>query len=218
MSFAYAAWHPAAEEPLPTVIALHGHGAHAQDLLGLAPHLADGRVLMICPQAEFEVVPGALAFTWFRRDANNQRPIEEIERVAAGLRTFIDEIVPRCGGDPTRVAIMGFSQGGTLAYRLGLAEPSRFLGVAALSTYFPDDVTGTVDTANVASLPLLVQHGTHDAMIEVARAHASRDLVQTLGAQPEYLEYPMEHEINRQSLTDLSTWLTRVFGLAAVTA
>jgi predicted esterase len=47
----------------------------------------------------------------------------------------------------------------------------------------------------------------------VQRAQASRDLLQTLGAQPQYLEYGMQHEISRQSLTDLSAWLEGVLNL-----
>ena len=41
MTFAYATWHPGTDGPAPTVVALHGHGANAQDLLGLAPYLAE---------------------------------------------------------------------------------------------------------------------------------------------------------------------------------
>ena len=221
MPFAYAAWHPTPHAtsggPLPTVVALHGHGAHGQDLLGLAPFLAEGRVLMLCPQAEFPAAgAGVTSYTWFRRDADGQRSIEEFERVAVDLRAFIEEVVPRCGGDPNRVVVLGFSQGGTLAYRLGLAGPRRFAGVAALSTYFPDDMAAAVDRATVAEVPLLVQHGTHDQMIAIQRAHASRDLLQTLGALPQYLEYPMGHEIGRQSLADLSAWLTRVLALPPI--
>ncbi|MDA0301811.1 MAG: dienelactone hydrolase family protein [Chloroflexi bacterium] len=211
MTFAYANWHPGSAEPAPTVVALHGHGAHAQDLLGLAPFLAEGRVMMLCPQAEFPLAPGA--FTWFHREGEAQRTVEEFERVASALREFIEEAVPRCGGDLARTVVLGFSQGGTLAYRLGLGEPRRFAGVAALSTYFPEDIAATVDREAAAELPLLVQHGTHDQMITVQRAQASRDLLQTIGAQPHYLEYPMQHEIGRQSLTDLSEWLKRVLKL-----
>ena len=211
MTFAYATWHPGTPEPAPTVVALHGHGAHGQDLLGLAPHLAEGQVMMLCPQAEFPVGPGS--YTWFHRDGDAQRTVEEFERVASSLRAFIEEMVPRCGGDAARTVVLGFSQGGTLAYRLGLAEPRRWAGIAALSTYFPEDVAGRVDRETVAEVPLLVQHGTHDQMIAIDRAHASRDLLQTIGALPLYLEYPMQHEISRQSLTDLSEWLKRVLQL-----
>ena len=50
-----------------TLFAFHGHGAHGQDLLGLAPYLAGGRIQVICPEAEFVLQPGALSYTWFER-------------------------------------------------------------------------------------------------------------------------------------------------------
>ena len=68
----------------------------------------------------------------------------------------------------------------------------------------------------MGEVPLLIQHGTHDQMIAIDRAQASRDLLQTIGARPQYLEYGMQHEISRQSLTDLSDWLKRVLDLPEV--
>lgn len=214
MTLAYASWHPGASDstPIPAVIALHGHGAHGMDLLGLSPYLAQGRVLVLCPQAQFAIGPSS--YTWFDRPPEGQRPVEEVDRVATELLAFIDEVVPKNGGDLGRVALLGFSQGGTLAYRIGLAQPRRFAGVAALSTYFPDDIAGAIDNNEIDQVPLLIQHGVNDTTVAVERARASRELLETMGAHPEYHEYPMRHEIGRQSLTDLSGWLMRVLGLA----
>ena len=213
MAFVHCVWHPGFEGPLPTVILLHGHGAHGQDLLGIAPFIASGRLLVLCPEAEFVLQPGALSYTWFDRDERGQRTPEEFERVAALLREFIEAAVPRYGGDPTRVALLGFSQGGTLAYRLGLAEPRRFRGVAALSTYLPDEAAAHADTADVGTLPLLVQHGTDDPLVSVDRARASRDRLLAMGAAPQYLEYPMQHQIGAESMSALSSWAERIFDL-----
>ena len=65
----------------PTVIMLHGYGAHGLDLLPLAPHLCGGQVMVICPQAPFDVeLPEGYAmqannqmFTWERKDASGDR-------------------------------------------------------------------------------------------------------------------------------------------------
>ena len=149
MTLLHAIAHPAVPEaeerrPLPTLIALHGHGAHAQDLLGLGTVLAHGRLLMICPQAEFAIEPGYPGYTWFRRGADDARAPGEVERVGALLWRFIDHALERYPVDPERVALLGFSQGGSLAYALALAEPARFAGLAALSTSLAPEVLAAV--------------------------------------------------------------------------
>ncbi len=207
--------HPGGTEPLPTVIALHGHGAHGQDLIGLAPHLAGGRALWICPQAEFAVEPGYYGFTWFRRaPTTGQRAAEEPERTLEVVRHFLDEAFARYPVDPARVVLLGFSQGGTLAYRLALAEPRRFVGLAALSTSLAaDQATALRGIEGIDELPVLVQHGLEDPMISVDRARETLEQLRRLGVTPEYHEYPMGHAIGQESAADLSRWLERVLQL-----
>ena len=207
----HAVWTPAGNGPYPTLIALHGHGAHCQDLAPMAPMLANGQLQVICPQAEFrlEGAPYSYApmFTWMRRGAND-RPIDgELERVAGALSKFIDQICDRYDVDTERMALMGFSQGGFLAYRLALSEPHRWRGAAMLSTWLSDEAADDVH-ADAADLPLLVQHGTNDPLVEIDRGRNSRDRLQAMRMSLDYREYPMQHEIGRDSMHDLSVWLT----------
>lgn len=211
MDFIHAVWTPAGSGPYPTLIALHGHGAHCQDLAPLAPMLADGRLQVVCPQAEFplEGAPYSYApmFTWMKRGADD-RPLDgEVERVATALSSFIDEICERYDADTERLALMGFSQGGFLAYRLALSEPHRWQGAAMLSTWLSDAAADDVHP-DAADLPLLVQHGTNDPLVGVDRGRSSRDRLQAMRMNLDYREYPMQHEIGRQSMHDLSAWLT----------
>lgn len=207
--------HPGGTEPLPTVFALHGHGAHGQDLIGLAPHLAGGRALWICPQAEFSIEPGYFGYTWFRRDpATGQRAAEEPGRTIEVVSGFLADAYERYPVDPERVVLLGFSQGGMLAYRLALGEPGRFAGLAALSTSFGADQAAALGPAEGrGALPVLVQHGRDDPTISVERARESVEQLRALGVSPEYHEYAMGHAIGQESATDLSRWLERVLKL-----
>lgn len=216
MQLVHSIWHPGGDgEPVPTLFAIHGHGAHAQDLLGIAPFVAAGRLQLICPEAEFVLQPGMLGYTWFDREPDGGRTVGEFERVVALVRAFIDEAAERYHADPERTALLGFSQGGGLAYRIGLAEPDRFAGVAALSTWLPDEAaSAAADRERLATLPVLVQHGTNDPMVKVERARESRDRLAELGVAAEYHEYAMQHQIGPESLRDLSAWLERVLRLA----
>ena len=219
MQVTHSVWNPGASEDggalLPTVIAIHGHGAHSQDLLGLAPYLANGRLLMICPEAEFMLQPGMPSYTWFQPTGPDmKRTPEEFERVTTRVSSFISEALTQYRGDPDRTVVLGFSQGGSLAYRLGLGDPVRFAGVAALSTWLPEEAEQTAAAGDaLAALPVIVQHGTSDPAINIERGQDSRDRLEALGVQLEYQEYEMQHQIGAESLSDLSVWCERVLGL-----
>jgi len=223
MQLTHALWHPGnlnanegdAAGLLPTVIAIHGHGAHSQDLLGLAPYLAHGRLLVICPEAEFQIQPGMPSYTWFNAGPDLKRTPEEFERVVGNVSEFISAAQERYGGDPERTIVLGFSQGGGLAYRLALAEPSRFAGLAALSTWLPDEAVeqASADRDALGRLPVLVQHGTSDPLVGVDRGQDSRDRLVELGVTPEYHEYEMQHQISAESLADLTNWVVQALDL-----
>ena len=85
MEIAHTCWEPAGSEPHPTIIALHGWGASAFDLMGLAPYLGGGQFLVLCPQGPLEVplgVEGAIGFGWFPLSAN--APLVEAPIVSDG--------------------------------------------------------------------------------------------------------------------------------------
>jgi len=221
MQLTHSVWHPGlagqptTDDLLPAVIAIHGHGAHSQDLLGLAPYLAHGRLLMICPEAEFQIQPGMPSYTWFNTTADPKRTPEEFERVVTNTSNFISEAQQRYSADPDRTVVLGFSQGGGLAYRLALGEPTRFAGLAALSTWLPDEAVehASDDKAALAALATIVQHGTADPMVAIDRGQHSRDRLAQLGIVPEYHEYDMQHQISAESLTDLTNWVVKALNL-----
>jgi phospholipase/carboxylesterase len=78
----------------------------------------------------------------------------------------------------------------------------------------PDEAVDAKDE-RAATMPVFVQHGSDDQMVNVDRARESRDRLNAIGVQPDYREYPMGHEIRPDSLRDLSDWIERTLGLAA---
>jgi len=200
---------PAGEGPFPTILALHGWGASAHDLLGLAPYLHGGQALVLCPQGPFgfEISPGLRGYGWFPLGDRGLDPVE-FRKGAAALRAFVDEALARYPVERRKVVVLGFSQGGVMAYDLALREPGRFAGLAALSAWLPKPLSDSIPALpEHAGMPVLVQHGTADPMIEVARARESRDLLAARGVGLTYREYEMGHEIRPEALRDLVGWL-----------
>ena len=210
MQLAHAIFEPSGDGPHPTILALHGWGANAQDLLGLAPHLCGGRFLVICPQGPLEVPlgPRAVGYGWFPLTMGDPVNVPAIISARGELRAFLDSALKRYPVDRKKSIVLGFSQGGVMAYGLALAEPDRFAALAALSSWLPQELAAAFSTQEKNSLPpTLVQHGSADELIQVERARASVETLRGLSAPVTYREYHMGHEINSQSLSDLSAWL-----------
>jgi len=211
VELAHTCYEPDGAGPHPTIVALHGWGASAFDLLGLAPHLGGGRFLVICPQGPLEVplgVEGMVGYGWFPLSAAQPAIEGPLEEAAAALERFLDAALARYPVDPRKLVLLGFSQGGVLAYRLALAAPRRFAGLAALSSWLPPQLVAALPAAEGRDeLPTLVQHGTADELIAVERAQQSLEALRALHVPASYREYEMGHEISAESLGDLAQWL-----------
>jgi phospholipase/carboxylesterase len=210
MDLLYAAHVPAGDGPHPTVLLLHGWGASAHDLIGLAPVLHGGRALVLCPQGplSFQAGPGMLGYGWFPLVPGRPPDPAAIDEARRQVEAFLDAAIRRYPVDPKRLIAAGFSQGGFLAYQIALRSPARFAGLMALSSWLPQELADSIPPQPAhRSLPTLVIHGSEDPMIPIARAHASRDALLRLGVPTVYREYAMGHEIRPEALRDILRWL-----------
>jgi phospholipase/carboxylesterase len=211
VNLAHTLYEPAGAGPHPTIIALHGWGASAHDLIGLAPYLAGGRFQMICPQGDVTVPLGPVAngYGWFPLTGGGQLFDEPaIKSAATAIREFVAGVDERYAVDRRKLVLAGFSQGGVMAYLLALSAPERFAGLVAMSSWLPPPLVAALPPNDARRrLPTLVQHGDQDEIIAVARARQSVETLRGLGVPLTYREYTMGHEINAASLADLSTWL-----------
>jgi len=194
----------------PTILTLHGRGANALDLLGLAPYLCNGKFLMICPQGPLEtpIGPGAFGYAWYPMSMGGPPDIGAILSSREKLQQFLDACLNRHPIDAKKLVVLGFSQGGVMAYSLALSNPERFAGLAVLSSWLPKELIPELSIREaVQSLPTIVQHGSQDQMIEVQRAQDSVEQLRALRVPLTYREYDMGHEITPRSLSELSAWL-----------
>ncbi len=206
----YTAHVPAGEGPFPTIVFLHGWGASAHDLLPLAPLFHRGEALVLCPQGRVEVPvgQGLVGYGWFPISDGGAFDPAGFAKGAELVRGFIDQALGLFPIERRKLVVIGFSQGGVMAYDLVLRDPARFAGLAALSSWLPPSLSDQVSRQpEFETLPVMIMHGTSDDMVPVQRAQESRDALRALGISPTYREYEMEHGIGPDALRDLVRWL-----------
>jgi phospholipase/carboxylesterase len=198
------------QSPSPLLLLLHGVGSNEQDLFGLAPYL-DERFLVVSVRAP--VVMGAGAYAWFNIEFTPQgmrADIEQAKRSLELLPGFIDEIVKTHEADDKCVYVAGFSQGAMMSLALALTRPDKIAAVVAMSGRLPSLVLEqNPDQKALGGMPVLVTHGLYDPMLPIEEGRSIRKQLQALPVELTYREYPMGHEVNLESLRDISTWLSR---------
>ena len=215
MNLIHTLYQPAGVGPFPTVLTLHGRGANAFELLGLAPYLCDGKFMMICPQGPLEtpIGSGAVGYAWYPMSMGGAPDVEAILSARQKVQVFFDECLKSYLIDVKKLVVLGFSQGGVMAYSLALADPGRFSALAVLSSWLPQELLPHLNVPDaIQSLPALVHHGTQDPMIEIDRARKSVEMLRQLRVPLTYREYEIGHEISPRSLAELSTWLEKKVG------
>ena len=218
-SLQYLVIHPdgySEEVDYPLVVLLHGFGASMDDLASLSPSIDREGYLYACPNAPltFEMGPGQVGYGW--TPPRGEGTEEDAQRTMELLETFFDEVMAQYHVPVGSVVLAGFSQGGGMTYRCGLARPDRFAGLVALSSNMPDPEELRARLPSQRTQPIFIAHGIYDDLSPVDRAREANAFLESEGYQPQYQEYPMRHEISREVLDDLALWVKVVLPPARV--
>lgn len=207
------------DNPVATIIIMHGLGADGRDFLPIAEQidLRDvGSVRWLfpnAPQIPVTINGGYVMPAWY--DLLGADLVTRQDE--AGLRKSqleIDALIEheKSRGIPAhKIVVAGFSQGCAMALMTGLRHQERLAGIAGLSGYLPlADKTAAERSAASQDTPIFLAHGTHDGVVILPRATASRDALTAMGYQVDWREYRMEHSVCPEEVADLEEWLQRV--------
>ena len=149
----------------PLLILLHGHGSSAAFMLGQDSFLgystqgwrriaARENLLVIAPQG-VKAKDGKYAWNDCRGDAGTNATTDDVAFISA----LIDKAVKEYRADPRRVYVFGSSNGGGMAYRLGIELGPKLAAIGVQSSLM---AARSVCKAPVHPLPVFVTHGTED--------------------------------------------------------
>lgn len=199
-----------------SVIWLHGLGADGHDFEPIVPELGlppAHRIRFLFPHAPIRPISingGMEMRGWYDiADQGLERKVDAsgIRESAHHVQRLLDDEIA-AGIDSRRIVLAGFSQGGAIAFHLGLRYGHTLGGILALSTYLPlaESLAAEAAPAQQAT-PILIAHGTRDPLVpEILGKHAAETL-RTAGYAVTYRSYPMEHAVSAAETADIAAWL-----------
>jgi phospholipase/carboxylesterase len=197
---------PATGEPQGALVLFHGRGADEHDLFPLLDALdPERRLVGATPRGPLSLPPGGAH--WYVLGGIGTPEATTFLSSYAAASEWLDDLVAGAGLEYDRVVLGGFSQGGVMAYSLGLGEGRpRPAGILALSSFIPV-VEGFAVDLSPPLPPVAIGHGTLDPVIEVEWGRRARDVLEDAGAEVLYRETPMFHQIDPEFIPVLAAWI-----------
>lgn len=199
------------------VIWLHGLGADGHDFVPVVPHLHlpdHLNVRFVFPHApEIPVTCNGnyLMPAWYDimaltevREIN----VDHLKQAQGVINNLIQQQIER-GIPAEKIILIGFSQGGALAYHSALEFPQKLAGLIALSTYLPNPETLQKDKliAN-RDINIHIAHGELDDMVTVRASKMALDWLTEQQYQVDWTAYPMGHELYIVEIRQIGKWIS----------
>jgi phospholipase/carboxylesterase len=177
------------------LIMLHGRGANAEDILGLADHLRVKDYLLAAPQASNN--------SWYPDSflalpANNEpwlsSALDLVDKLVAGII--------KQGIEKTNIYFLGFSQGACLTLEYVTRHATAYGGIVAFTGgLIGDQIYSEHYKGQFDGCPVFIGTGDPDPHVPVERVQATSRILRNMGADlTEKIYKYMGHTINQDEI------------------
>jgi len=204
-----------------SVIWLHGLGANGHDFSPIVPELGINQehLRFIFPHAPEQAVTvnnGYVMPAWYDIKSADILADEDLKGTQQSQQYLYEliEAEHHKGVAYDRIIVAGFSQGGAIALYAGLRFSQKLAGIMALSCYLPlADTTQGERANNNIETPIFMAHGLSDPIVPLQAGIQSRQQLAELDYSIAWHDYPMEHSVCPEEITDIGGWIKQVLNL-----
>ncbi len=196
----------------PLLLLLHGYGSNEEDLFSFASELPD-EYYVISARAPYDLQYESYAWYAINFDADENK-FSDLDQARSSrdlIANFIDELIANYPIDANNITLIGFSQGAILSYAVALSYPEKVQRIVAMSGYFNTEIAKEEFESNdFSNLKLFASHGSVDQVVPVDWARKAKPVLDSLGIENVYKEYPIGHGISPQNFYDFKNWLEKI--------
>lgn len=165
------------KEAEKVLIMIHGRGANAHDILGVASHLNVSEYALLAPEATNN--------TWYPHSfmAKTKQNEPWLSSALDLLKEMVDDIIKQ-GIITQNIYYLGFSQGACLTLEFVARHAQRYGGVVALTGGLIGDTINKENySGNFNGTPIFLGTGNPDWHVPVQRVNESADILEKMNAK-----------------------------------
>ena len=199
----------------PLLVALHGFGSSAELFGRIAPDFTDAGFIVALPEGAYSVLIGErVGRDWFI----HQPPTEWSELRHRALKVTAQSQIPSvlaAVGSEHKISdvyLLGFSQGGIVAYYSGITNHEYVDGIVIFGSLMLDDWMDSSTLAEANNIPVLIFQGTEDQLVTSQMSESTRDLLLNNGFDVTYREFAGGHTVPPELLPSVVEWIREQSG------
>jgi phospholipase/carboxylesterase len=123
------------------------------------------------------------------------------------MKRLVDRLCQDEAIDRSRIFVLGFSQGGAMAYRLAVSGAVPIRGAIICGGDLPADVRGALSSTE--PFPILLVHGDNDPLVDVSMAEEAETALRGSGFHPDRFRYDQGHTIPDAAVRAIGEWIVR---------
>ena len=196
------------KEKTGCIFMFHGYGSNKEDLFSLEQYLPASQTI-ISLEAPLRLPFGG--FSWFDIDYsdvienNLDKRYKEINESIESLLNNIDIHIENENLNKDDITILGFSQGGSICWKLGLDYSERFRRVIPISSFIHPSYLNE-DLDYYKELLIYSSHGTQDEVIPI---NLVEGYIKSLSKKNKLIfeKFDSGHTISQMNLINLINWI-----------
>ncbi|HVZ80564.1 MAG TPA: hypothetical protein VHE12_07170 [bacterium] len=206
----------------PVILALHGALGNGEESFGVFyPGTDFPPCLWLFPDGPVQVRQRSrrtllTRHAWYDRFTHRYSDMKNSREFLASLLDHYSKWAVGEDGEgrildkPRPVIIVGESQGGVMTFETGLNYPGTFLAMISVDGFIEYPEKTLARPLAPKRLPILMQNGTLDPVIQKEDAQATRSRLQGMGYHPLLRFYGVGHQITQRMKEDLWSFLRGV--------
>jgi phospholipase/carboxylesterase len=183
----------------PLIVWLHGPGDDERQVTRVMPHISSRNYAAVGPRGT-ERMAESRGYRWSQNPADLARAEQRVLSAISAARNWLN-----IAG--TRVYLAGFGCGGTMAFRIALAQPRLFAGVLSFGGLFPNTLRPLSELESARDLKMFIANGVDSAQYPQSEMCRNLRLFHVAGLSLCLRLYPCGDELLTNMLSDMDRWI-----------
>jgi len=182
------------------IVLIHGWTGDEHSMNIFANQLSEKDALLF-PRGPVKAMPKG--FGWIPFSQTSRPTVKDLEPAVNSLLKLIDYHSKEMEITNPQLALIGFSQGASVAFALAALHPTRIDRIASLAGFMPEGFSPQ-ELDGLSRIPFYIAHGEKDETVPVNEARKIVSILQSIGSQVVYCESNTGHKLSSKCIKGLT--------------